>query len=255
VEQVELPYQVRLEKFEGPLDLLLHLIRQNQINIYDIPIALIAQQYLDYLETMRSLNLAVAGEFLVMAATLLQIKSRMLLPVEERTLDDEDGPDPREELVRRLLEYKQFKEAATELEDQSRRWRNVFARTPEPLPADEPEEYLAEDVSLFELVDALHDILARTPAATVMDIMPDHLTVRNQMNVIVERLEAQESATFGELFEGPVTRATVIVTFLALLELIRLRLIRAYQAELFGTILISRTFTAMSDVEDMVEES
>lgn len=118
MEQVELPYQVRLEKFEGPLDLLLHLIRQNQINIYDIPIALIAQQYLDYLETMRSLNLAVAGEFLVMAATLLQIKSRMLLPVEERALDDEDGPDPREELVRRLLEYKQFKEAATELEDQ-----------------------------------------------------------------------------------------------------------------------------------------
>ena len=167
MEQVELPYQVRLEKFEGPLDLLLHLIRQNQINIYDIPIALIAQQYLDYLETMRSLNLAVAGEFLVMAATLLQIKSRMLLPIEERALDDEDGPDPREELVRRLLEYKQFKEAATELEDQSRRWRNVFARAPEPLPAEEPEEYLAEDVSLFELVDALHDILARTPAATV----------------------------------------------------------------------------------------
>ena len=123
-----------------------------------------------------------------------------------------------------------------------------------PLPAEEPEEYLAEDVSLFELVDALHDILARTPAATVMDIMPDHLTVRNQMNVIVERLEDRESATFGELFEGPVTRATVIVTFLALLELIRLRIIRAYQAELFGTILISRTFTAMSDAEDIVDE-
>jgi len=117
-EQTELPYQVRIENFEGPLDLLLHLIKKNEINIYDIPIAMIAQQYLSYIEAMKELNLNVAGEFLVMAATLLQIKSKMLLPVEETADDEEDGPDPREELVRRLLEYKAFKEAARQLDTQ-----------------------------------------------------------------------------------------------------------------------------------------
>jgi len=115
-EQTELPYQVRIENFEGPLDLLLHLIKKNEINIYDIPIALIARQYLEYIEAMKSFNLNVAGDFLVMAATLLQIKSKMLLPVDEAAEDDEDGPDPREELVRRLLEYKAYKEAAYQLD-------------------------------------------------------------------------------------------------------------------------------------------
>ena len=117
-EQTELPYQVRIENFEGPLDLLLHLIKKNEINIYDIPIAMIAQQYLEYLEAMEELNLNVAGDFLVMAATLLQIKSKMLLPADERADDEEDGPDPREELVRRLLEYKAYKEAASQLDSQ-----------------------------------------------------------------------------------------------------------------------------------------
>jgi len=129
VEQLEIPYQVRLEKFEGPLDLLLHLIRKSEINIYDIPIALITQQYLEYLSLMKSLNLAVAGEFLVMAATLVQIKARMLLPVDETDGDEEDGPDPREELIRRLLEYKQFKEAAGALDHREREWREVFRDT------------------------------------------------------------------------------------------------------------------------------
>src|SRR5512147_3020303 len=119
-EQTELPYQVRIEQFEGPLDLLLHLIKKNEINIYDIPIAMIAQQYLEYVEAMKDLNLNVAGEFLVMAATLLQIKSKMLLPAEETADDEEDGPDPREELVRRLLEYKTYKEAARQLDGQEK---------------------------------------------------------------------------------------------------------------------------------------
>src|SRR5438270_8262396 len=117
VEQIALPYQVRIENFEGPLDLLLHLIKKSEINIYDIPIHLIAQQYLTYIEAMEDLNLTVAGEFLVMAATLLQIKSKMLLPVDETVVDEEDGPDPREELVRRLLEYKKFKDAARQLDE------------------------------------------------------------------------------------------------------------------------------------------
>ena len=114
-EQIELPYHVRLEQFEGPLDLLLHLIKKHEINIYDIPISLITQQYLEYVNLMTSLNLTVAGDFLVMAATLVHIKSRMLLPVDETEADEEDGPDPREDLVRRLLEYKQYKDAAGRL--------------------------------------------------------------------------------------------------------------------------------------------
>ncbi len=255
VEQVELPYQVRLEKFEGPLDLLLHLIKENRINIYDIPIALITQQYIDYLEQMRSLNLFVAGEFLVMAATLLHIKSRLLLPVDERPPDEDDGPDPREELVRRLLEYKQFKEAARELDDRGRRWRDVFLRDPEPLPEPEPDELTSEDLSLFDLVSALQSIIARTPSSPLIEIIPDHLTVRNQMTSILDMMETRESLTFEELFTGEVTRITVIVTFLALLELIRLRTVRVYQAELFGSILVSRAFTAVDDDDLIAEES
>ncbi|MFO0774026.1 MAG: segregation/condensation protein A [Nitrospiraceae bacterium] len=255
MEQVELPYHVRLDTFEGPLDLLLHLIKENRINIYDIPIALITQQYIDYLEQMRSLNLLVAGEFLVMAATLLHIKSRLLLPAEQRPPDEEDGPDPREELVRRLLEYKQFKEAARELDDRSRVWRDVYRREPEPLPTVEPESLGADDLTLFDLVEALQSIIARTPSSPLMEIIPDHLTVRNQMTSILNHLESTESATFTELFTGAVTRLTVIVTFLALLELIRLRTVRVYQAETFGTILVSRTFTAVGDDELIAEES
>src|SRR6266852_568342 len=132
IEQTELPYQVRIENFEGPLDLLLHLIKKSEINIYDIPIQLIAQQYLTYIEAMEELNLTVAGEFLVMAATLLQIKSKLLLPADESAVDEEDGPDPREELVRRLLEYKQFKDAARQLDEHERLWREIYSREQSP---------------------------------------------------------------------------------------------------------------------------
>src|SRR4249920_2054062 len=128
MDQDELGYKIRVEKFQGPLDLLLHLIKKNEINIYDIPIAMIANQYLDYLSAMKSLNLGVAGEFLVVAATLLHIKSGMLLPPNETADNEEDGPDPREELVRRLLEYKQFKDAARQLDGQERMWREIYSR-------------------------------------------------------------------------------------------------------------------------------
>ena len=159
MDQPELPYQVKIENFEGPLDLLLHLIKKNEINIYDIPIALIAQQYLDYLSVMKELNLGVAGEFLVMAATLLHIKSRMLLPVEEAAVDEDDGPDPREELVRRLLEYKQFKEAASQLDYKERLWRDVFSRESGSEVELTKDENLLDEISLFDLVDALQGVL------------------------------------------------------------------------------------------------
>jgi segregation and condensation protein A len=249
-EQTELPYQVRIENFEGPLDLLLHLIKKNEINIYDIPIALIAQQYLEYLEAMQSFNLNVAGDFLVMAATLLQIKSKMLLPVDESAPDEEDGPDPREELVRRLLEYKTYKEAASQLDGQEKMWREIFNRDQAPEPV-ESDETLLEHVSLFDLVDALQKILDRNPGKKLIEIIPDNLTVRQRMNVILEMLEGKDSVSFADLFEPASHRLVVIVTFLAMLELIRLRVMRVFQAESFGPILVSRAFSLVPDPAEL----
>lgn len=250
--QTELPYQVRIENFEGPLDLLLHLIKKNEINIYDIPIAMIAQQYLSYIEAMKELNLTVAGEFLVMAATLLQIKSKMLLPVEESAEDDEDGPDPREELVRRLLEYKTFKEAARQLDTQERIWREIYSRPTASVEADtESDETVLDNIGLFDLVDALQGVLNRNPDKQLLEIIPDNLTVRDRMTVILETLEGQESIGFEILFEASCHRLVIIVTFLALLELIRLRTVRVYQAESFGPILVSRTFSLVPDPAEL----
>lgn len=246
-EQTELPYQVRIENFEGPLDLLLHLIKKNEINIYDIPIAMIAQQYLEYVEAMNELNLSVAGEFLVMAATLLQIKSKMLLPADEAAEDEEDGPDPREELVRRLLEYKAYKEAARQLDGQEKLWREIFSREPGPPEPVESDETLMENVSLFDLVEALKGIMDRNPGKKLIEIIPDNLTVRERMNMILERLEGKDSVSFVSLFEESCHRLVVIVTFLAMLELMRLRVARIFQAETFGPILVSRTFSLVPD--------
>lgn len=249
MEQIELPYQVRLETFEGPLDLLLHLIKKNEVNIYDIPIAMIAQQYLDYLSVMKSLNLAVAGEFLVMATTLVQIKSRMLLPAGEHEEDEDEGLDPRAELVRRLLEYKQFKGAAGRLDDRERLWRELFSREQAPPVPVRSSEALLEDVTLFDLVDALQDVLARIPNQRLLEIIPENLTVNDRMNAILEVLESKESVTFLSLFEGQEHRLLIIVTFLALLELTRLTFVRLFQGETFGPILVTRAFSPVTGEE------
>lgn len=250
-EQTELSYQVRIENFEGPLDLLLHLIKKSEINIYDIPIHLIAQQYLTYIEAMKDLNLGVAGEFLVMAATLIQIKSKMLLPADETAADEEDGPDPREELVRRLLEYKKFKEAARQLDEQERLWREIYSREQSSPVELESDERLLENVGLFDLVDALQGILDRNPGKKFMEVLPDNLTVRERMNAILEMLEERESVNFVELFESSCHRIVIIVTFLALLELMRLRTARIFQTEHFGPILVSRAFSLVPDPAEL----
>lgn len=245
----EQAYQVRLERFEGPLDLLLHLIKKSEIDIYGIPIALITSQYLDYLSVMKSLNLSVAGEFLVMAATLIHIKSRMLLAQDETDQNDDDGPDPREELVRRLLEYKQFKEAGFQLDHRERTWRDMFVREPLPVDPTRSSEVLLESITLFDLVDALQGVVARIPRQEFGEVIPDNLTVRARMQVILETLEHKESITFVGLFDGQETRQAVIVTFLALLELIRIKVVRVFQGEMFGAILVTRTFSAIPSGE------
>jgi segregation and condensation protein A len=238
-------YQVKLEAFTGPMDLLLHLIRKHQINIYDIPIALITRQYMEYLSLMKTLNLSLAGEFLVMAATLLYIKSRTLLPKEEKAeTEDEEGLDPRTELVRQLVEYERFKEAAGTLVSRERIWRESFGRDPLPLsvePVDE-EEFAAEDLQLFDLLSAFQEVLDRAPTDHFVEVSRETWTVQDRIQIILERLEGESTIPFENLFEQHWSQPLVIVTFLALLELVRMNLVRLFQGEWFGPIQVIRRF-------------
>lgn len=229
-------YQVRLEIFEGPMDLLLHLIKKHELDIYDIPISLITQQYLEYLSLMQNLDMEIAGEFLVMASTLTHIKSRMLLPPPENPEEDDEGTDPRAELIRRLLEYKRFKDAAQSLEEKETQWSQVYTRTADAapeLPAD--DEPLLFDFHLFDLMAALKDILSRVPEGS-FDITTETVSITEKINHILGRLESVDSLLFADLFEGSTSRAQVIATFLALLELMKSKVVKAVQVEQFGAI-------------------
>jgi segregation and condensation protein A len=238
-EADDTPYAVKIKGFEGPLDLLLRLIKDNEINLYDIPIALITQQYLEAIGQMESLNLTVAGEFLVMAATLIHIKSKMLLPVSE-TEEAVEEEDPRANLVAQLLEYQKFKHAAEHLEDRERLWRDIFSRSPPPRVEVE-EEIPLTALSLNDLLDALKGVMARIPEASVMEITEEALSVKDRMQFILERVEVEESLLFEQLFAEVATRYVVVVTFWALLEMIRLGLVRILQTEMGGPIRLLRT--------------
>ena len=223
-------YNIKIPVFEGPFDLLLHLIRENKIDIYDIPIALITGRYLQYIEMMKELNLELAGEFLVMAATLIQIKSRMLLPPDEE-VSSEEQEDPRLELVNRLLEYQAFKEVASDLRKREEEWMNVFHKE----PASDDTELCLFDLNLFDLLGAFKKILDTT-SPELISITKEILTVKDKMSIIMEMLEGQEAIRFEEIFKEGSTRIQLIVTFVALLELIRLGLAKAYQEKEFGNI-------------------
>ncbi len=230
-------YEVKLDSFEGPLELLLHLIKDNAINIYDIPIALITRQYLETIGQMESLNLKVAGEFLVMASTLTHIKSQMLLPISNAE-EVKEEQDPRAALVARLLEYQTYKNAAEHLEQRERLWRDIFGKLPTPQieTEEEEEEIPLVALSLNDLLDALKEIMARVPEASVMEVTEETLSVKDRMQFILERIEADENLLFEQLFVEMTTRYVVIVTFWALLEMIRLGLVRILQTELGGPI-------------------
>lgn len=225
------PYAVKLPVFEGPLDLLLHLIRQNEVEITAIPIAEIGAQYLEYLELMQSVNLDIAGEYLVMAATLALIKSRMLLPPSDD--GDEDEIDPRAELVARLLEYQRFKEAAEGLARRRRLGRDVFeAKGAEPERHDEAEREL--EVGLFELIAVFKEILNRqSTGPSIHEIEVEAITVYERMQAVMEILEAAETAEFMRLFDADdgrtPSRALLIATFLAILELVKVAACTVYQ--------------------------
>jgi segregation and condensation protein A len=224
-------YAVKLPIFEGPLDLLLHLIRIDEVDITDIPIARVAEQYLEYLGLMRELQLDIAGEYLVMAATLAWIKSRMLLPPDPSAIADE-GVDPRAELVARLLEYQRFKEVAGELGERSLLGRDVFAGHAQGLePAPESEREI--EVGLFELVDAMRRVLARgTHSGAAHEVEIETITVRERMLAVMHALVAREACEFEDLLAdgaNGATRPLVVATFLAILELTRLEAIGLYQ--------------------------
>ncbi len=235
-------YQIRLEIFEGPMDLLLHLIKKHELDIYSIPIADITQQYLEYIDLMKSLDMEIAGDFLVMASTLTHIKSRMLLPPAENP-DDEDGVDPRAELIRRLLEYKSFKEAAGSLGSQEETWSKVYSRQAENAPeAPADDEPLLFDFHLFDLLAALKDVMARVPDSN-FEITAESVSITEKISQILARLETVDSLLFADLFENSTSKLQVIGTFLALLELIKTRVIKAFQVEQFGAIRITKAVT------------
>ncbi len=240
-------YQIKLEIFEGPMDLLLHLIKKHELDIYSIPIALITQQYLEYINLMKSLDMEIAGDFLVMASTLTHIKSKMLLPPPENPENDEDGIDPRAELIRRLLEYKSFKDAAGSLESKEELWSQMYTRPAETtpdMPAD--DEPLLFDFHLFDLLTALKDVMARVPDAK-FEITADAVSITEKISQILSRLEIIDSLLFSDLFEGSTSKAQVIATFLALLELIKTRVVKVFQIEEFGAIRIMKSVTDTQD--------
>lgn len=230
-------YEIKLDIFEGPLDLLLYLIRKNEIDIYNINIALITGQYLSYLDMMRSLNLDLAGEYLVLASTLIHIKSKLLLPPDEGENEEEEGKDPRAELVQQLLEYQAFKEAALSLDGRPLLDRDVFTRgaaAEEPAAAEEDEAMVEVDV--FELFTAFRRIIAGLDRKEDLEIDAEKMSLTDRINEILERLSEEGQITFAELLGDRTDRRRIIYTFLAILELMKLRMIRACQSGPFGTI-------------------
>jgi segregation and condensation protein A len=251
-------YQVKLEAFEGPLDLLLHLIRKSELNIYDIPIALITEQYLGYITLMQDLNLDVAGEFLVMAATLIHIKSRTLLPRPDPT-QEEGGPeeDPREALVRRLLEHQKYKAAAELLHDRETLRSAQFMR-PDARVADAAgDDYEPElEVDLFGLLTAFKGVLERASRRPMVVLPPSQMSIEDRIKQVLGRLSETEACGFEDLFgDGDGSRPFLIVTFLALLEMIRLKLIRVFQSGGVGPIRVykrARPADAPHPIDDPV---
>ena len=236
---MESDYKVKLEVFEGPLDLLLYLIKKEEVDIYDIPIERITNQYMEYLTLMQMLNLEVAGEFLVMAATLMYIKSRMLLPVDQQVTDSEaeEGEDPRWELIRQLVEYKKFKDAAVQLAKREVEQSNIFPRHSPDTGIEIGKDVPLADVSIFDLINAFNDVLKKASAREdFREIIEEKFTVSDKIEEILYTLRDQTQIIFSELFARATSRAEIVVMFLALLELIRLKRLKVRQEEAFGEI-------------------
>ena len=237
MEELTIPqaaaFEIQLPSFEGPLDLLLHLIKSHELNVLDLPIAFVTERYLDYLKMMQVLDLDVASEYLLMAATLAHIKSKMLLPVAPNdALEEQEQAyqeDPRAELIRRLLEYQKYKEAAAHLGSRSLAGRDVFQRG---LPAPEAQGPAPlASIDLYKLLDAFQAILKRVQGRVALEVTAESITIQERITQLTDVLRVRRSCLFDELFEAAGTRYEVIVTFLALLEMTKLRMTRIYQAD------------------------
>ena len=229
-------YSVSLEHFSGPLDLLIHLIKKNEVNIYDIPIAFITAQYLEYIGLMQEMDLDLAGEFLVMAATLIHIKSRMLLPRPDPSQND-DEEDPRGALINRLLEYQKYKAAANLLHERETLRSAQWQRPDQRIADIAGDEYETEvEVDLFSLMAAFKAVLDRARQRPRLELPAEQVSIEDRIAQLLGRLSESEACGFEDLFDDVNSRPALIVTFLALLEMIRLRLVRVFQAGMFGTI-------------------
>jgi segregation and condensation protein A len=239
---VENPYKVELDIFEGPMDLLLYLIKKEEIDIYDIPIERITKQYMSYLDTFKLLNIGLAGEFLVMAANLCYIKSRMMLPKHvQPPEEDADEEDPRWDLIRQLIEYKKFKEAARKLGEKEARQQNLFSHKPDKIvAADDAERPLDEGLGIFDLIRAFQNILDRLGDEGLGEIVDDAYTVGDKIDHLLGLIPPGGSMPFAALFEGATTKHEMIVTFLAVLELMKLNFFRVRQERVLGEIELLR---------------
>jgi len=226
--------KIRLDIFEGPLDLLLYLIKKDHLDIYDIPVSRVVDQYIQYLELMKLLDINIASEYMVMAANLISIKSKMLLPREK--IEEEEELDPREELVKKLLEYEKFKEAAQFLKTKERE-RLKFI--PRPATAPQQKEVYIE-ASIFDLISAFKTALKEVPKEIFFEVIKDEFTVEEKIHDLLHLLLVKEKVALNELFSSAKSKLEIVVTFLAILELIKLREIVAVQEELFGPISIAR---------------
>jgi segregation and condensation protein A len=236
-------YKVKFEVFEGPLDLLLYLIKKEEVDIYEVNLTQLATQFIEYIEVMRLLDLEIAGEFLVMASTLMYIKSRELLPVDQQVVaeGEEEGDDPRWELIRQLVEYKKFKDAAAQLQTLEMRQEQVYPRLPVKPEFGREEPPGKAQASLFDLLNAVNAILKRiVEREDLRDIFEDKWTVSEKIESIMKLIAQRQSLKFSALFASATSRTEVVVTFLAMLELIRLRQIIATQETPFGEIELAR---------------
>jgi len=237
-------YKVQFEVFEGPLDLLLYLIKKEEVDIYEVNLTKLATQFIEYIDTMRLLDLEIAGEFLVMASTLMYIKSRELLPVDQQAVveGEEEGEDPRWELIRQLVEYKKFKDAAAKLQTLESRQENVFPRVPGKLEFGSDAPPPKPDVSIFDLLNAVNTVLKRFEKreGAAREIFEDKWTVSEKIEYVLKTITERGSVKFSDLFAGAASRGEVVCTFLALLELIRLKQLACVQPEPFSEIEISR---------------
>lgn len=231
-------YKVQLELFEGPLDLLLHLIKEQKLDIYDIPISTITKQYLEYIDLMKELNLNVVGDYLVMAAELTRIKSKMLLPQQEQEDEDESGEDPREQLIRQLLEYRKYKEAASKLRIMELKQNEVFTRNVPAQIEEGDNDIIKYDVTVFDLMVAFKKIMKELSFREDYEVTINEISITDKINFIMERLSDMVSITFDELLRSIKSRIEVIATFLGLLELMRLNMIKIQQIKQFGPIRI-----------------